>query len=93
MKRSTEAEESIEQMFAEVGAHLVEAEEILLPSLEAKVLDVRSLCQKAHEVSGSALSANCSYHIPGSSLYFTFSVYSAYPAKPSINIWSSRYVR
>ena len=50
MKRSNEAEESIEQMFAEVGAHLVEAEEILLPSLEAKVRDVRSLCQKAHDV-------------------------------------------
>ena len=50
MKRSPETqEESLEQMFAEVGSHLVEAEEILLPSLEAKVRDVRSLCQKAYD--------------------------------------------
>jgi hypothetical protein len=50
MKRSSEAEESIEQMVAEVGARLGEAAKILLPSLEAKVRDVRSLCHKAHEV-------------------------------------------
>ena len=50
MKRSPETqEESLEQMFAEVASHLVEAEEILLPSLEAKVRDVRSLCQKAYD--------------------------------------------
>jgi len=50
MKRSPETqEESLEQMFAEVASHLVETEEILLPSLEAKVRDVRSPCQKAYD--------------------------------------------
>ena len=48
--KSPADEESIEQMLAEVGAHLVRAEEILLPSLEAKVRDIRSLCQEAYEV-------------------------------------------
>ena len=49
MKRSTEAEESIEQMFAEVVAHLVHAEDMLLPSIEAKIRDVRDVCKKAFD--------------------------------------------
>lgn len=42
-------EEPIEQVLAELGAYPVEAEDILLPSLEARVRDVRTACQKAHE--------------------------------------------
>ena len=50
MNRSTEVEESIEQMFAEVTAHLVHAEEMLLPNLEAKARDIREVCKKAYDV-------------------------------------------
>lgn len=50
MNRSTEVEESIEQMFAEVRAYLVEAEETLLPRLEAKVRDIRDICKQAYKV-------------------------------------------
>ena len=49
LKQATE-EEPIEQVLAELGACLVEAEDVLLPSLEARVRDVRAACQKAHEV-------------------------------------------
>jgi hypothetical protein len=49
VKQATE-EEPIEQVLAERGAYLVEAEDVLLPSLEAKVGDVRAACQKAYEV-------------------------------------------
>ena len=43
-------EESIEQLFAEVGAYLVEAEDLLLPRLEARVKVLREVCKKAYEV-------------------------------------------
>ena len=49
MKRVTE-EEPIEQTFAEVAAHLVEAEDMLLPSIEAKVRDVRDVLKRAYSV-------------------------------------------
>ena len=47
MKKVAE-EEPIEQLFAELAAHLVEADEVLLPSLEAKVRDVRDLVKQAY---------------------------------------------
>ena len=43
-------EESIEQIFAELRADLVEIDEIRLPSLEAKVRDIRDVCKSAYEV-------------------------------------------
>ena len=51
MKRVTE-EEPIEQTFAEVAAYLVKAEDILLPSIEAKVWDVRDVLKRAYGVLG-----------------------------------------
>ena len=52
-KRSeTREEESIEQILAEVQGHLVQAEELMLPSLEAKIRDVRQVCQKAYDALG-----------------------------------------
>jgi len=51
MKSSTEADEvSTEQLFSELASYLVEAEEILLPSLEAKVRDIREVCKNAYGV-------------------------------------------
>jgi len=47
MKRSKE--EPIEQLFAEVGAALTDIEEIRLPSLEAKVRDIRDVCKAAYD--------------------------------------------
>jgi hypothetical protein len=49
VKRDTE-EVPIEQMFAGVEAHLVEAEEILIPGLVAKVQDVRDAINRAYDV-------------------------------------------
>ena len=49
MKRITE-EEPIEQAFAEVAAYLVEAEDMRLPSIEARVRDVRDVLKKAYDV-------------------------------------------
>ena len=46
MKKVAE-EEPIEQLFAEVTGYLVEADDVLLPSLEAKVRDVRDLVKQA----------------------------------------------
>jgi hypothetical protein len=43
-------DEPMEQMFADLAAHLVEAEDVLLPSLEAKVRDVRDLLHQAHSL-------------------------------------------
>jgi hypothetical protein len=48
MKRSKE--KPIEQLFAEVQAALVDIEEIRLPSLEAKVRDIRDVCKGAYEI-------------------------------------------
>ena len=51
MGRPTEVEEeSVEQLFAHVAAFLVEAEVLLLPSLEAKVQTVRDTCNRAFSV-------------------------------------------
>jgi hypothetical protein len=52
MKKHSEEtdEESIEQVIAELGGHLVNIEELMLPSLEAKVRDVRQVCQEAYKV-------------------------------------------
>ena len=49
MKRVIE-DEPIEQTFAELAAQLVEAEDVLLPSLEAKVRDVRDVLKQAYDV-------------------------------------------
>ena len=49
MKRISE-DERIEQTFAELAAHLVEAEDVLLPSLEVKVRDVRDVLKQAYDV-------------------------------------------
>ena len=49
MKRVTE-EEPIEQTFAEVAGRLVEAEDMLLPSIEARVRDVRDVLKQAYDV-------------------------------------------
>lgn len=47
MKKVAE-EEPIEQMFAELAGQLVEVDDTLLPSLEAKVRDVRDLLKQAY---------------------------------------------
>ncbi len=49
MKKVIE-DEPIEQTFAELTGRLVEAEDILLPSLEAKVRDVRDVLKLASDV-------------------------------------------
>ena len=49
MKRGNE-DEPIEQTFAELAGHLVEAGDVLLPSLEAKVRDVRGVLKQAYDV-------------------------------------------
>ena len=49
MKRVIE-DELIEQTFAEVEAHLSEAEDMMLPSLEAKIRDVRDRLKVASDV-------------------------------------------
>ena len=41
-------DEAIEQTLAELAAHLVEAEDVLVPSLEAKVRDVRAALKRAY---------------------------------------------
>ena len=51
MKRVTE-EEPLEQTFAEVAAHLVKAEDTLLPMIEAGVHDVRDVLKQASDVLG-----------------------------------------
>ena len=51
MKRVTE-EEPIEQTFAEVAAHLVKAEDMLLPIIEAGVRDIRDVLKQANDVLG-----------------------------------------
>ena len=48
MKRVIE-DKPLEQAFAEVEAVLVKLDELLLPSLEAKVRDIREVCQEASE--------------------------------------------
>jgi hypothetical protein len=48
MKRSTRTQEApIEEMFTELEACLADVEEIRLPSLEAKVRDIRDVCKTA----------------------------------------------
>ena len=49
MKRGMK-EESIEQTFAQLAAHLTEAEDVLLPSLEAKARDIRAALKRAYDV-------------------------------------------
>lgn len=49
MKRGKK-EEPIEQTFAELAAHLTEAEDVLLPSLEAKARDIRAALKRAYDV-------------------------------------------
>ena len=43
-------DEPVEQTFAELQGYLVEAEDLLLPSLEAKVRDVRDVLKRAYEI-------------------------------------------
>ena len=43
-------EKPMEQLFAELQACLVDIEEIRLPSLEAKVRDIRDVCKSAYDV-------------------------------------------
>ena len=49
MKKVIE-DEPVERAIAELAAHLVEAEDVLLPSLEARVRDVRDLLKEAYSV-------------------------------------------
>jgi hypothetical protein len=51
VKRATEDEPS-EQMFAELAGRLVEAGDVLLPSVEAKVQDVRDVLKQAYSLLG-----------------------------------------
>jgi len=43
-------EKPMEQLFAELQACLVDIEEIRLPSLEAKVRDIRDVCKSAYAI-------------------------------------------
>jgi hypothetical protein len=49
MKGSQNTEKSIEQLFAEVFAPLALAEEVMLPEVEAKIQEVRKICDGAYE--------------------------------------------
>ena len=51
MKRPTETRaEPLEQVLAELAAHLVDVTDLRLPNLEASIRDVRGVCQKAYGV-------------------------------------------